>query len=294
VERYRAASIQSEIGPVQLAVADGRRPRSAEVYRLASGTPSQIWDQIEAGGLMISEPFAWRHGLRPGEDSLSLLTDDGPHTFPVVAVYYDYSSDQGMVLIGEKVYRQHWADRQVSSFGLYLEEDADAALVAAAAREELTGTGLQVRVNRELRREALQIFDRTFAITSALRLLAVIVAFIGVLSAVMALQLERMREVATLSALGLTRSGIWLLSSLESGLMGLSAGLLSLPTGLILAMVLIYVINLRSFGWTIRLEFDPWIFLQALAIGIGAALLAGVYPIWRLTAMPLAEALRRE
>ena len=78
--------------------------------------------------------------------------------------------------------------------------------------------------NRVLRAQALRVFDRTFAVTQALRLLAVIVAFIGVWSALMALQIERTRELATLQALGLTHGQLARLALMESGLMGLIGG----------------------------------------------------------------------
>ncbi len=76
--------------------------------------------------------------------------------------------------------------------------------------------------------------------------------------------------------------------------MGATAGLLSFPTGLILALVLIYVINLRSFGWTIVLSMNAYIFFGALATAIAAALIAGIYPGWRLVRMPVADNLRGE
>ena len=71
-----------------------------------------------------------------------------------------------------------------------------------AVRRALAGRPLQVVENRALRSAALRIFDRTFAVTEALRVLAVVVAFIGVWSALLALQVERTRELGTLLALG--------------------------------------------------------------------------------------------
>jgi putative ABC transport system permease protein len=170
----------------------------------------------------------------------------------------------------------------------------DVESVADALRTALRGTALRVSPNASLRRSALTIFDRTFAVTEALRLLAVVVAFIGVWSALMALQVERRRELATLQALGLTLGQIWKLTLLETGLMGAAAGLLSWPTGAILAWVLVHVINVRSFGWTMRLELAPWVFVQALLVAVLAALLAGVYPLLRLGRIPVAAALRQE
>ena len=215
-------------------------------------------------------------------------------TFSVAAIYYDYSSDQGTVRMARSTYHQYWDDRGLSALAVYVAPDADPELVADALRTSLSGAALQVQVNRALREQALVIFDRTFAITNALRLLAVIVAFIGVLSALMALQIERARELATLQALGLTPGQLWRLTFLETGLMGATAGLLSLPTGFVLALVLVYVINLRSFGWTIQMQLDPLVFAQALLISLAAALLAAIYPMRRLLSLPIAAALRQE
>ena len=80
------------------------------------------------------------------------------------------------------------------------------------------------------------MFDRTFAITGALQLLAALVAFIGVLSALLSLQLERARELGILRAIGLTVRQLRGLMLLETGLMGAVAGLLAMPTGLALSL----------------------------------------------------------
>ena len=100
------------------------------------------------------------------------------------------------------------------------------------------------------------VFDRTFAITGALQILATVVAFIGVLSALLSLLLEKQRELGLLRAMGLTVRELWGLVLLESGLMGAVAGVLAMPTGLALSLILIYIINRRSFGWTLQMRVD--------------------------------------
>jgi len=294
VESIRGVTVDSEFGPVQLSAADTQRRRSADLYRFASGDPEYIWQAMMEGAIIVSEPFAYRHNLPPEGGMVTLRTDRGPVTFPVAAIYYDYSSDQGVILMARTTYREHWDDPGLSALAVHVAAGADPAQVAADLRTALSGTALQVQVNRALREEALVVFDRTFAITNALRLLAVLVAFIGVLSALMALQIERARELATLQALGLTAGQLWRLTLMETGLMGATAGVLSLPTGFVLALVLVYVINLRSFGWTIQLETDPWVFVQALGVSVLAALLAAIYPMRRLLGVPVAAALRGE
>jgi putative ABC transport system permease protein len=212
----------------------------------------------------------------------------------VAGVFYDYATEQGTVFLTRDVYERHWDDRGVTSVGAHLAPGASIDQVTQAIRAELAGTALLVTPNRSLRDQALRIFDRTFAVTQALRLLAVVVAFVGVWSALMALQVERTRELATLTTLGLGERQQWALGFLETGLMGTVAGLLAMPLGWLLAFILVHVINVRSFGWTMGLEADPWLFAQAFAVSVGAAMLASVYPLLRLRRRSLAESLRAE
>ena len=172
---------------------------------------------------------------------------------------------------------------------------ADLAVREALAEERTaSGPRVIVRSNRALREASLEIFDRTFAITSVLRTLSVAVAFVGMLAALMALQLERTREIGVLRALGFTPGQVWGLITTQTGIIGLVSGLLAVPTGLLLAAVLIFVINRRSFGWTMSIDPSPWILVQGVLLSLLAALLAGLYPAWRMASAPPAETLRDE
>ena len=113
-------------------------------------------------------------------------------------------------------------------------------------------------------------------------------------SSLLALQLEKTREIGILRALGLTVSEMRRLTLWETGLLGASAGLLSLPTGYILAWILIFIINQRSFGWTLQMQVSPLPFTEAFLLALSAALLAALYPAWRLSRLQAAEALRGE
>jgi putative ABC transport system permease protein len=294
VESFRSVHVASPLGDVNLSVADPRRARDTRLYRFAEGDPAGAWDRVRAGAVVVTEPFFFRHRLPAHGASVTLLSDRGPVSFPVAGVFYDYASEQGTVFMARNVYERYWDDRGVSSVGAHLREGASIEGVTRALRAALAGTALQVIPNRTLRRQALRVFDRTFALTRSLRLLAVVVAFIGVWSALMALQVERTRELATLATLGLRERQLWGLTLLETGLMGALAGVLSLPLGWLLAVVLVYVIDVRSFGWTMRLELDGWLFAQAFALSVAAALLASVYPLLRLRRLSLAAALRQE
>jgi len=263
-------------------------------FRLKEGNPEQAWAAVARGAVLVSEPFSILRGVRAG-GTVRLATPQGPRTFPVAGVYYDYATDQGAVLMDLATYRRTWRDRSVSGVSVYASRGMDPEDLASALRRRTAGVqALLVRSNLGLRTLSLQIFDRTFVVTDVLRLLAGLVAFIGVLAALMALELERSRELGVLRANGLTPGQVWQMVTSETGLMGLAAGLLSLPIGLLLAAIMVYVINRRSFGWTLVLEIPPGVLLEALGLALGAALLAGLYPAWTMSRVSPAEALREE
>jgi putative ABC transport system permease protein len=251
--------------------------------------------RIEQGQVTVTESFAFRRGITPENNRITLLTDSGPQTFEVFGAFYDYASDQGVILMDYDVYRRYFDDPYITSMGVFIEDDADLSAVIDTLRTEtLVGQDLEVQSNRELREGALEVFDRTFSITAALQVLAIIVAFIGILSALIALQLEHVREYGIMRANGMTPWQLRRFTLLQTGLMGTVSGLMALPIGLALAMILIRVINVRSFGWSMPLTLPPREFIQAFAVAIVSSLLAGVYPAWRVGKIRAVEALRNE
>lgn len=303
---YRSRRVETEHGGVRLVALD-LDPRGERSFDFLEGDPGEIFPAFRRrGAVLVSEPFAYRHGLAAGS-RLEVSTPDGTEPFTVAGVFHDYGSDQGVVMMSRRTYDRRWDDPGVTSLGLFLGEGADTeravealeARVAAAGRSAEPGGPASepvvvIRSNRALREGSLEVFDRTFAITGVLRGLAFAVAFIGVLSALMALQLERVRELGVLRANGMTPGQVWKLVTAQTGLMGATAGLLALPAGLALAVVMIHVVNKRSFGWTLRMDVDAGVLLQALALALAGALLAGVYPAWRMARTRPSEALRSE
>jgi putative ABC transport system permease protein len=244
--------------------------------------------------VLVSEPFAYRRALAVG-DSVTLPVTRGRGRYVVAGIFFDYGSDQGVVMMERRSFDRAFDDPGVTSLGLFLKEGADAEAVAG----ELTarappGQIVVVRTNAALRDGSLEVFDRTFRVTSVLRFLAFVVAFVGVLSALMALQLERARELGVLRANGLTPGQVWKLVTTQTGLMGVVAGILAVPMGVVLATVMIYVVNKRSFGWTLRMEVGLSVVLEALALAVVGAVLAGLYPAFRMSRTSPAQALRGE
>jgi putative ABC transport system permease protein len=263
--------------------------------RLFFAAVENPFQALRDGAVLLSEPLANRLGISEPGGSLLLLTPEGWRSFPIAGIYADYASTRGTVRMSLDVYRRFWDDSQINGVVLFLPPDADVDEVTADLRAQLKDfPRAHANPSGVLREEAMVVFDRTFAITAAMQLVTTIVAFIGVLSSLLALQLEKARELGILRALGLTVSEMRRLTFSETGLLGASAGLLALPTGYILAWILIFVINQRSFGWTLQMHVEPAPFVEAFLLAVGAALLAAVYPAWRLGRMQAAAALRGE
>ncbi len=263
-------------------------------YRFLSGDLATIWDQFDTThAVLISEPMAFHQSLGTG-DRLTLPTAEGLVDFTVAGVFQDYGSEHGRVFLRRELYRRYWQDEQIRTAALFTDA-ADLEGLMRQVEEKTAGIQpLSLSPSRNIRELSLQIFDRTFLITGVLRLLAVLVAFVGVLSALLAMLMERSREFAILRANGVTPAELLYLLCLETGFLGATAGLLAIPTGLLLASVLVHVINQRAFGWTMDLVVQPSILVQSLALAVAAALIAGLYPAWRAARGHPAPSLRTD
>lgn len=293
IASLRAVTVDSPRGPLYLTAID-QPVANADLFMDGIGSPTEIWQAMQAGGVIVSEPFANRFNLSVGED-VEMYTNDGLATFPILGIFSDYASTQGTIRMDLQVYRANWEDSPITALALFTAPDVDLDRLITGLEMELNAIQpVFVRPNQELRQEALAVFDRTFAITGAMRLLATIVAFIGVLSTLLSLQLEKQRQFGILRAVGLSVRQLWGLVLIETSFMGFVAGLLAMPAGYILSLILIYIINRRSFGWTLQMQVEFGPFILALVVAVSAAVLAAIYPARRIGRMPTAEALRAE
>jgi len=292
---FRSAQVESDHGRTQLVALGTEFETFNRPNRFKEGNPSEIWEDFQSGeAVVVSEPYAFHNELTLGS-TLRLRTDYGERSFSVAGIYFDYSSGNGVVMVSRKAYERFWNDDGISSLGLDTASGNDVdrvieQLYLAAGQDQ----DLRIRSNRDLRIASLEVFDRSFTITSVVKVLAMVVAFVGVLGALMALQLERRRELGTLRAIGFTPAQIWRLVTSQTALIGLIAGVLALPLGMALAAGLIFVVNQRSFGWSMDLQIVPSVLIQAVALAIVAAFLAGIYPAIKMATSTPAEALREE
>jgi putative ABC transport system permease protein len=249
---------------------------------------------VSTTAVAISEPFAFRYGYERG-DELALPTANGLRSFPIAGIYRDYNAGGAAVETSLATYRREWDDDRLSTAGIHIESGAEEAVVEERIRSVLLDSrDLTMRSTRFIEELSLRIFDRTFQITDVLRVLAAIIAFLGILSALLALQLERAREFGVLRSLGFTPRDSARLVMVQTGLLGAAAGITAIPLGTVLAVLLVYVINRRSFGWSMDLTVTPQPILYGLALAAGAAILAGIYPSYVLAKGNLNRALQDE
>ncbi len=254
--------------------------------------PEGLADVSGGEALLVSEPLAWQAGLQLG-DRVTLQAATGPLTLPVAGVFYDYSTEGGIVALDPLLLQRAWPATAPARLVIHLAAAVEPETVARTLRAELEAAGqFGVAANADIRRITLEIFDRTFAITHVLRLLAIGVAFVGILSALLTLQLQRLRDYALLRASGMTVQETAGMILFQTTVMGLLAGLLALPLGLLMADVLIDVINRRSFGWTMQQLLPTGVLWQALLLSLVAALLAAWLPVRRVAAVRPAIGLR--
>jgi|GEM_PF-81132 len=285
-------TLVTESGPVMV-FALQTTPRGFASY--VKDNPEEHFAAFDTESVVyISEPFSYRRGLDT-DDRLTLPTDSGDVRFQVGGVYKDYRSDRGVVLMSRNTWMKHFNDPSITAIGLTLEDAENAGeLRTRVAQLTPAQSAFEVVSNRDLKQASIQIFDRTFAVTNVLRLLAVIVAAIGIVSALMALQFERARDFAVLRAVGLTPVQVAKLASVETLCMGIASGLFAVPLGLLTAWILVHVVNRRSFGWTMDFVIDPTLVVQGIALAIGAALAAGILPTLRILRQTVATNLRNE
>jgi putative ABC transport system permease protein len=296
VDRFRNFDVPYEGGLILLSA--GEFPVLLERGNLLFKAPADgreaMRRAIGEDAVVVSESFAIKHGKNVG-DMVVLPTPSGPVTFRVAAVYYDYSSDRGVAVMDRGTLTRHFGAQPPTSMSIYLRAGAD----ADAVRQEIIaalGARFRVRIftNAALRAEVLRIFDSTFAITYALEVIAIFVAILGVASTLLTLILERRRELAVLRLVGADRRQVRKMVVIEAALMGGVSQSIGLAVGVLLSLVLIYVINVQSFGWTIQFHLPAGFLAQSSVLILIATALAGIYPARRATQLHAAEQVGEE
>jgi putative ABC transport system permease protein len=279
VDRFRAYPITYDGLPATFAGGETMKQQANASTRFFSGEDRQaILAKLPQGDYaIVSEPFANKHHVRAG-DTLHVPLGGAVRSFQVLGIYYDYSTERGYVIVDRRTLLKYLPDTAVSNVAVYLRPGANLAAVRRNIDEIIGGRAVLVSSNAQLRRGAIAIFDRTFRITYALEAVAVVVAVMGIAGALLAMVIDRRREFALLRFLGAAQIQVRQIILCEAGLLGLVANAIGVALGTVLSLILVFVINKQSFGWTIQFHWPAALLLLALSGIYAATVLAGLYP----------------
>jgi putative ABC transport system permease protein len=279
VDRLRAYEITYGGMPATLASVDLRVLHSYRSSDFFSGRPTdQVLSQLRGqNNVIVTEPFTYKHNVKTG-DSLALSLGETRASFKIVDVYYDYASEHGYILMDRDTMLRYLPDPTPSNLAVFVAPGANVEVVRDGVQKIAAGHRILIFSDRELRTEAIRIFDRTFAITYALEAVAIFVAVMGIAGAFVALVIDRRRELGLMRFLGASSAQIRKLILVEAGLLGLLANLSGFALGYFLSLILVFVINKQSFGWTIRFHWPVAVILGALSVVYVATILSGLYP----------------
>jgi len=228
---------------------------------------------LPAGGILLNEPGARRHGITPG-DLVEVSGSHGTLELTVVDIFRDYGASSPRVVVAPETGAALFgttAPRAVAIAGL--DSEHSTALYRFAERNEW-----RTRSDADVRSLALAVFDRTFRLSDALVMLAVAVAVVGLFNALVAVRLRRAHEFRLLHSMGFSVGEFLRLNLWHAGMLGVHAVLVALPLGLGIGWLLCGVLNPRAFGWSIPFSVSAEALLVPAALGLAGALLAGALP----------------
>jgi putative ABC transport system permease protein len=294
VDRFRAYPISYQGLPATLAGGESQVQNHARTRFLPGENRDAIFSQLPTGDYaVVSEPFANKHNVHVGS-TLQLPLGSKKHSFQVLGIYYDYSTERGFIVLDRHTLLKYLPDTAVSNIAVFLSPGADPNAVRRGIDEAISGSAVMVFTNGRLRREGIAVFDRTFRITYALEAVAVVVAVLGIAGALLAVIIDRRREFAILRFLGAAQPQVRNIILCEAGLLGLMANGIGLILGTLLSLILIFVINKQSFGWTIQFHWPVALLLAALTCVYVCTVLAGLYPARTATKMNPIEVIHED
>jgi putative ABC transport system permease protein len=279
VDELRAYSITYGGRPTTLASDITRVAERYEHVQFLAGENSRvIFSQLaQPGYLVVSEPFAIQHSVRTG--SMITLPFAGKSvSFHIAGIYRDYSDPRGAILMDRATLLRYLPDRRPTSIAVYLQPGVSDRAARGAVERACAGRQISVISNRELRMQAIDVFDRTFRITYALEGVSLSIAVIGVAGALLALVVDRRRELGLLRFLGSSARQIRKLILYEAGLLGIVGCFAGFLLGVLLSLLLIFVIDKQSFGWTIQFHWPVAVLSAGLIVIYSATLFAGLFP----------------
>ena len=255
-------------------------------WHLLQAAPD-AWDRLGKGeGVLVNEQLYRRAGLDIG----AKVTIAPGLALPILGIYGDYGNPTGQVIVTEALFRHLFPQVSAARFGLRL-DPAQVPALRTALHDQI-GVGDSAMIDQSaIKALSLSIFERTFVITTALNILTLAVAGFAMMMSLLTLAAMRLPQLAPVWALGLTRSRLARLELVRAVVLAALTGALALPLGLGLAWALLAVVNVEAFGWRLPMYLFPLDYLRLGGLAFLAAVLAALWPAWRLSRTPPAQLL---
>jgi putative ABC transport system permease protein len=243
---------------------------------------SDSWDAVKEGGVIVSESF-YRRFERGAGDIVTLNSINGMVQLKIAGVFYDYTSEHGLIMMDRTTYLKLFNDHVIDSVAVFIDKNnQEYSALIKTIKQYAEHWNLPAVSRQEMHGSILTVFDSTFAVTRSMRLIAIVVAFFGIANALLTLFIERQREFGIYRALGFSTLQVAGMTLMEGVAMGLMSFMLCAVVGTALAIALIKVINLHSFNWTVFYFYEWTPYLQAALTALLASIGAAVYPVWRI------------
>ena len=245
----------------------------------------QAWDVIARGeGVFANEQLARRVPLALGDE----VVLEGGTRLPVTGIFSDYGNPKGQILIGTGLLDTLYPEANRLRYAARIAPEKAEGL-ANELREAFALPRENVIDQASVKAFSLKIFERTFAVTAALNVLTLGVAFLAILASLVTLAGMRLPQLAPAWAMGMTVRRLALLEILRSVALAGFTMIAAVPVGLVLAWLLLAVINVEAFGWRLPMHVFPLDWLRLLALALVSAGLAAAIPALRLLRLAPAE-----
>jgi putative ABC transport system permease protein len=245
---------------------------------------ANAWVRLRPGDAgFVSEQLARRLKLAIG-DHIEVPAPGGNWTLEVIGIYADYGNPKGQIAVNIAALIRRFPGIPQTRLGLRVAPSQVPALISALQSK----FGLDSRNlldQATLKAESTRIFNRTFAVTSALNTFTLGVAGVALLTSLLTLGNSRLPQLAPLWAIGITRRKLAAIELLKTMSVALITTLLALPLGLLVAWCLIAVVNVKAFGWRLPFHVFPLQLFELLGVAMAAALLAALIPVLKLARM---------
>ena len=259
----------------------------------------------DAYGIMLGSGVATALNLRPGENiSLLLNTPDGALNtldLQVIGVFQTFSKeyDDRAVRIPLSTAAELLSTTAVHSLVFALDDWTATDEVATLLRRQLPREQFEIKTWYELSdfyQKTVELYRRHFAV---LRLIILGMVLLSVANSINMNIYERTGELGTLRAIGHRAGRVFRLVVAESFVLGLTGSVLGTVAGSVAALAISAIgipmppMPNTDIAYTAHIQLVPAELVFAFLIGLFASILAALWPAWRISRLPIVDALAR-